>query len=69
MKTKSRAPSNQLMTAAEVADVLRINVNALYNLVAAGGIPHMRLGPKLIRFERSALDAWIAEQSAAGMSR
>lgn len=64
-----RATKNDLLTVPEVAALLRISVGATYSLVTSGRIPHLRLGPRTIRFERGAVEAWLAEQSAAGLRR
>lgn len=44
----------------EAADLLGLKVATLYSKVSRKEIPHIRLSPRLVRFERSALEAWIA---------
>jgi excisionase family DNA binding protein len=50
----------QLMTYDETAAYLRMPKGTLYALVSRGGVPHHRIGKRIVRFERSQLDAWIA---------
>lgn len=51
-----------LYTAAEVKDILRVGINAVYELAAAREIPVIKLG-KRFRFPKAALHAWIEKQS------
>jgi excisionase family DNA binding protein len=52
-----------LMTYPEVSQLLGLKPGTLYCLVAQSRIPHVRLGPRLVRFSRTALQAWIAERA------
>lgn len=52
------------LTTKEVAAMLRIKERKVYDLVAAGEIPHRRTTGKLL-FPRSQLLAWISGESAA----
>lgn len=42
--------------------VLGVPVGTIYGWVAQGLIPHVRLGKRLVRFERSVLEAWMDER-------
>ena len=44
------------MTVPEVAKLLRMSRQTIYNMVKAGDIPHFRIGNK-VRFNRADLDA------------
>ena len=46
----------------ELAAFLNIPKGTLYNLVWQDKIPHVRLGPKTVRFERPAIDAWLTKR-------
>ena len=46
----------QSLTVPEVAKMLRMSRQTIYNMVKAGGIPHFRVGSK-VRFNRADLDA------------
>ena len=46
----------QSLTVPEVAKLLRMSRQTIYNMVKAGGIPHFRVGSK-VRFNRADLDA------------
>jgi putative molybdopterin biosynthesis protein len=46
----------QSLTVPEVAKLLRMSRQTIYNMVKAGDIPHFRVGTK-VRFNRADLDA------------
>jgi putative molybdopterin biosynthesis protein len=46
----------QSLTVPEVAKMLRMSRQTIYNMVKAGDIPHFRVGNK-VRFNRADLDA------------
>jgi excisionase family DNA binding protein len=54
----------ELLTTREVAGLLRIKERKVYDLVAAGAIPHVRVTGKLL-FPRALLDAWLLRHSEA----
>ena len=62
-------PANDQQPAADVLDVddvaalLRIGRNTIYELVGRNEIPHRRLG-KQIRFSRAALMSWLGSWSS-----
>ena len=49
----------------DVARLLRIGRNAVYEMVARNTIPHCRLG-KHIRFSRAAVMQWLSSWSSRG---
>jgi excisionase family DNA binding protein len=51
---------DEVMTAAEVSDLLHIPVSTVYYLARQGQLPHSRLG-RTYRFLRPALEAMLAE--------
>ena len=54
----------ELLTTREVASLLRIKERKVYDLVASGEIPHVRVTGKLL-FPRALLDAWLLRHSEA----
>ena len=50
----------QLLTAEEVADLLRLPVSTIYDLARTGRLPHLRIG-RALRFSQSDLEAHLAE--------
>ena len=46
----------------EVAERLRIGRNRVYEMVTAGEIPSVRIGPKLIRIPREAFERYLEQQ-------
>lgn len=47
------------MTSEQVCDWLQLRQDYLYTLVADGRIPFVKLGPRILRFRRTELEAWI----------
>jgi excisionase family DNA binding protein len=57
------SPSDPLLTADEAARLLHVPRSTLYELVRSRGLPHIRIGERGLRFTRSGLDEWIAENT------
>ena len=53
------APTSDVLTADEVAELLRVNVKTVYDAAGRGEIPHRRLGRRLL-FSRSTVLAWLS---------
>ncbi len=62
------APSPPLLTTRELASLLRIKERKVYDLVAAGEIPCVRVTGKLL-FPRADIDAWLGRHRLAGALR
>jgi excisionase family DNA binding protein len=58
--------SNDWLTTAEVARLLRIRPRTVYHLVSRGEIPHARARGRLL-FDRAQVEHWIAAQSAGAL--
>jgi excisionase family DNA binding protein len=56
-------PSEPVLAVEEVARLLRVGRNTIYELVGRNEIPHRRLG-KQIRFSRDALMSWLGSWSS-----
>jgi excisionase family DNA binding protein len=63
-------PADALMTAREVAALLRVTTGWVYAATRRNAIPHMRLG-RYVRYRRSAIEAWMVriEQGPPGQAR
>ena len=48
----------QTMTVEEVAKLLRVSRQTIYNMIRAGKIPHFRVGDK-VRFSRADIEAMM----------
>lgn len=48
------------------ADHIEMSVSFIRKNVRLGTIPYTRVGSKVLRFDRNALDAWMAERSRGG---
>ena len=55
-----------LLTVKEVASLLRLDRTSAYNLITSGRLPHVRLSPKRIRVQRSALLEYIERCTRRG---
>jgi excisionase family DNA binding protein len=49
-----------LLTIQEVAELTGFSVGTLYHFISQRRIPFVRISSRCVRFERSALDSWIA---------
>lgn len=58
-------PADPVLAVEDVARMLRIGRNTVYELVGRNEIPHRRLG-KQIRFSRAALMRWLDSWSTQG---
>jgi len=54
----------RLLTATDVAELLRITEDAVYRLTRQKVLPSVRIG-RLIRFDEHALEAWIQDGGQA----
>ena len=48
-----------------LAERTNLAPGTLRRLVSAGTLPHLRIGPRTVRFDPDAIDAWLASRSAA----
>jgi putative molybdopterin biosynthesis protein len=55
-------PGPDYLTTREVADLIRLKERKVYDLVATGAIPHVRVTGKLL-FPRALVDAWLARHA------
>lgn len=52
----------RLLTAAEVADLLRVPRSTVYELTRARAIPHLKVGRRIL-FDPSALRTWVDDRT------
>ena len=50
--------TDSVLTVPEVADLLRMSRQTIYNMIRAGKIPHFRVGNK-VRFSRADIEAMM----------
>ena len=55
---------NDIMSLNELSEYLRTPKSTLYKLIEAGKIPSFKVGKEL-RFKRTSIDKWIAQQEKA----
>ena len=53
------------LSPAEAAEVLRVSVPMVYKLAHTQGLPHIRLGRRMI-FPKDRLEAWMEKQVQEG---
>ena len=51
---------DKLLTAADVADLMRVTSAWIYAQTRQDAIPHLRLG-RYVRYRRSAIEQWMAQ--------
>jgi excisionase family DNA binding protein len=61
------AEAQELLTAKEVEELLRIDIKTIYKYVQKGLIPYVKIQSNL-RFAKSAVLAWVAEHQSDGKS-
>ena len=57
------ALSQEMLTVKEAADVLRVNVKTIYSEIAAGRLPYVQLGRRIIRIPRSVIASLISKSA------
>lgn len=72
-KPSPRPPDDPMLTVEEVAALLHVRHQRIYELIAKAGLPAIRLGSSQIRIRRSRLEAWLEKKDttvvAAGAGR
>lgn len=49
----------ELLRASEVARMLSMSTAAIYRMIKEDTLPHVRIGPKIIRIPRRELEEWL----------
>ena len=63
----AQTPQTEMLTYAQAAQFMNVPVGTLYDWVHRKTVPHVRLGPRLVRFPLGALKAWLRTRSVAGV--
>jgi excisionase family DNA binding protein len=58
----------ELITYAQASHHLNLKIGTLCALVAQRRVPHVRLGRRLVRFDRRELDSWLQRHTVAPKS-
>ena len=53
------------MTVAEIADTLKLNQQTIRNWIAAGRLPHLRIGERRVRIYRSDFERLLKDSEPA----
>jgi excisionase family DNA binding protein len=67
MKPRPADAPSRIMTAVEVAQYLQVHPATLYKLIRKGQIPAFKIGSDY-RFERDAIEKWMADGQVKGHS-
>jgi excisionase family DNA binding protein len=67
-ETTQAAPGHELLTVAEVAQLLRVKRAQGYRLVTGGVVPSVRIGARGWRVPREAWNAWLAQQTQLALA-
>lgn len=60
MSTRDGSPdADKLLTADDVADLMRVTRGWVYAQTRRNALPHLRLG-RYVRYRRGAIEAWMA---------
>ncbi len=57
-----------LMTADDLAPILRMTRQAIYRFAREGALPHIRIGERKIRFSRAEIERFLAARAAQSTS-
>jgi excisionase family DNA binding protein len=60
----STGSQRQLLTADDVADILRVRRSFVYALARRGEPPTVRIGERYVRFRAAAPETWIADHES-----
>jgi len=55
----------ELLSYQEAANLLHVQIGTVYSWVSKKMIPHIRLGPRLVRFKREEIEAWVEEKQVS----
>gem|GEM_PF-1574627 len=61
--TPTKADPDELLSYKDVARLLCCSVRTAWSLAASGAIPRVRLGPRLVRFRRQDILAYVDRQA------
>lgn len=64
--TPSSTRDIQLLTVKQVARMLSLSTVYVYQLAQNGVLPTVRFGKHAVRFEKGAIERWIAEKQSGG---
>lgn len=53
---------NKPLTVKDVAELLGVSTDVVYDMVRKKKIPHFKVGNRLIRFQASSIQQWMNEQ-------
>jgi excisionase family DNA binding protein len=62
-------PDNELLSYRDVARLCGVPIGTVYSWVHLRRVPHLRLGRRLVRFRRSAVETWLKEREVRPIDR
>ena len=64
MTAQNDMKQTALITYRDLAAWISLPLGTLYSLVAKKRIPHVRLGRRIVRFDRAEITSWLTEKSS-----
>lgn len=65
----SKTRSEAMLTYQQLAAWWGVPIGTLYAWVAEGFIPHVRLGARCVRFERTVIEVWLSKRRSIAHGR
>lgn len=62
-RPRSPKATMELLTYSDLETYTKLKRGTLHWLVSTRQIPHLRLGPRTVRFDRAEIDRWLAERA------
>jgi excisionase family DNA binding protein len=66
MTSNSSISGDSLLYAKDVADLLQIKLCTVYEMTRNGTLPCVRVGSRIVRFRRSSIEQWLADNESGG---
>ncbi len=63
MKTSKQEPRAAYLNYSQAAELLGVRTGTLYAWVSRRVIPFVRLSPRVVRFDREAIEKWLSERA------
>ena len=58
--------NDDVMTAEEVSELLKVSLVTVWRWTSSGYLPHMHLGLRMVRYRRDMIEKWMNKKSQAG---
>ena len=62
MSVSIRSSGDELLSAKQVASILKVQLCTVYELARSGALPSIRVGSRIVRFRSSSIANWLAQR-------